>query len=237
MPINTVRCPKCGARVNHTVKPDAVLNGNESFELKCPRCKSDFSILGSNVSDRTRENVKELHDFENLMGSMDAEFEKAFMDESGDSVETALAAAEKVFGAAKRALDEISLDTASDTIDADQLLETYSIPDVKSMAMKRAEDAAHKVQQRYDLSDEAVQDITRMADRAYDRASEKLSAKVGASSSKTKAMSDNLAKGQVRQKHDTPAADGEEDSIAFKAGEAIGSLSSKLKSLGDRLAE
>lgn len=185
MPINTVACPHCGARVNHIVPAGTVLNGDESFSVACPRCKQDFLVWGSDVSERTREDIRELVEFERFINETDNEFDKAVADDSGNSVEAALEKADEVFGAAKRALDDISLDAASKVIDADQLLETYSIPDVKNMAMDRAKDAVmsranqatQRAQERFNLSDETTRALNGMAERTYDRASDKAAEK------------------------------------------------------------
>lgn len=184
MPINTAKCPHCGARVNHIVKSNASLSGNEQYEVDCPRCKQPFTVAGSELSERTREDVRELNAFEQLMNESESNFVKALADDEGDSVEKALERADEVFNGARRALDDISLDAASEVIDADQLLETYSIPDVKSFAMNRADRFARKAQDRFDLSDEVTSAISGLAEAAYDQASdsaaEKVAAKVGA---------------------------------------------------------
>ena len=179
MPINTVKCPHCGARVNHIVKADDAVKGDFSQTLDCPRCKKQFVVNSTSLSMRTIEGVKELAAFSERMSQSETEFEKAFGDDKGDSVEEALNKADAVFKTAKRALDEISLDQAAETIDAEELLQQYSVPDVKQFAMGKAQQAARKAQDRYGFSDAVVDRAVELADQGYDKAAQKLSEKYG----------------------------------------------------------
>ncbi len=173
MPINTVKCPFCGARVNHTVKVAEAMDADFMKAIGCPRCKKQFSVNTTSLSSRTLEGVNELAAFDKQMSVSESEFEKAFGDDKGDSVERALDKADEVFGAAKRALDEISLEKAAQTIDADELLQQYSVPDVKQFAMGKTQQAVRKVQQRYGISDALADEAARMAELGYDAAARK----------------------------------------------------------------
>ncbi len=180
MPINTIKCPHCGARVNHTIRAGSSFLQGASVSIGCPRCKQQFEVSKSDLSVRTKEELEELEDFEKLMNGVDDSFAKAVVDEGGDSVEIALDRATKVFAEARGALDEISIEDTGKAIDADELLTTFSVPDVKQFAMGKAQQAVSNVQEKYDLSDETTEVVSNIVDNAVDSAYDRVRAKVSA---------------------------------------------------------
>lgn len=150
MPINTYICPNCGARVNHTVRqlaePQIKYDGEtgERIEIDspgqlviCPRCKTEHGVVRADISERTVADIGALDAFDSVM-SDDENVRAILEDDGGDAVEAALNKADAVFGNAKRALDDIQLESVSNTIDADELLNKYQIPDVKNFAFTKA---------------------------------------------------------------------------------------------------
>lgn len=182
MPINTMKCPHCGARVNHTVRAGTSFAQGSTVSIACPRCKQSFDVSKGDLSPRTQEELDELVKFEELMNGVDDSFAKAVVDEEGDSVEIALDRATRVFAEARGALDEISIEDTGKAIDADELLTTFSVPDVKQFAMGKAQQAVASAQEKYDLSDKTTEVVGNfvdsVVDSAYDRVSAKVSAKV-----------------------------------------------------------
>ena len=138
MPINTVRCPSCGARVNHVLRtkdiperePDAKV-----AEVSCPRCKGAFPVTMASLSERVREDVRDLRDFDRRMGSSEDDFKELFSSSAEDTVESALKLADEAFARARRSLDEIELESAVHAIDAERLLAQYWVPDVERMSL------------------------------------------------------------------------------------------------------
>ena len=138
MPIMTVRCPNCGARVNRTLRASEVPDAKSSApvaELACPRCKGPFSVEASALTERVREDARELRDFEHKMGSSEDDYRELLRGTKEDAVEAALQLADQAFVRARKSLDEIKLERPAHAIDAEQLLEQYWVPDVERMSL------------------------------------------------------------------------------------------------------
>lgn len=177
MPINTIKCPHCGARVNHTVKLSKELKPVCNDVLKCPRCKEEFHVQQEDIAPRTLSDTRELAEFTEKMEKTDSDFERFVADVGKeDTVEEALNKADEVFAAARGALDEISLENTANTIDAEELLTTFSVPDVKQFAMNKANDYAQqklndvtqRAQERFDLSDETAEAARNLVEEGFD---------------------------------------------------------------------
>ena len=175
MPINTVYCPHCRARVNHIVSLSPKREMRYANKLTCPRCKKEFEIQQGFISERTVEAAQELKEFTESMDSMSSEFEK-FVANVGekDTVEEALDKADAVFRDARNALDEIALDVVDETINADKLLEMYSVPDVKQFTLGKAQRAVDRAQERYGIPDELSDAAMTAAEAVYDAAASRL---------------------------------------------------------------
>ena len=183
MPINTIKCPHCGARVNHTVKLSRELEPVCNDVLKCPRCKEEFHVQREDIAPRTLSDTKELAEFTEKMEKTDSDFERFVADVGKeDTVEEALSKADEVFAAARGALDEISLENTANTIDAEELLTTFSVPDVKQFAMNKAnnyaqqklDDVTQRAQERFDLSDETAEAARNLLEEGFDDVYQKI---------------------------------------------------------------
>jgi hypothetical protein len=97
----------------------------------CPRCKQPFALYSNDLSERTLDDMKELQDFNKRMGENEDDFPELLAGKEGDSVEDALERADETFKTARKALDEIALESTAESIDAEQLLQRYFVPDVK----------------------------------------------------------------------------------------------------------
>ena len=182
MPINTMKCPSCGARVNHVLRAgdfSSESKGQQATQILCPRCKKTFSVSEEEVSQRAKDDMRELQDFNQLMGDSEEDFKGLIEKDGIDSVEKALERADEVFAAARGALDDISLEQTSDSIDADQLLRQYAVPEVKDFALNQAERLAQRMQDRYGLSDRARDGAQTLAGQAIDWAEGKINEKLG----------------------------------------------------------
>ena len=130
MPINTMKCPQCGARVNHVMRVDGTSGKSTGVgvtDIMCPRCKKPFSVQEGQLSQRTLDDMRELRQFNELMSDSDEDFKELLETGDCDSVEVALERADEVFDAARRALDDITLEQTANVIDADQLLQQYAV--------------------------------------------------------------------------------------------------------------
>lgn len=169
MPINTILCPYCKARVNYSVSSlnQVISQDLEDERIVCPRCKLEFGITKDAISSRVLSDLQDLDSFERMMSSTSEKFEEVFKDDS-DTVEHSLEKADQVFQAAKDALDEISLEKTDQVIDADELLKQYAIPDVviSTLKGKTQQIVSEHVSAKYqDSANELMHDLV---DSAYD---------------------------------------------------------------------
>ena len=175
MPINTVFCPHCKARVNHIVSVSPRREMQFAESLVCPRCKKGFEVNKRSISSRTIEATKELKEFTENMDRMSSEYERFVADVGKkDTVEEALGKADAVFNEARNALDEISLDAIEESIDADKLLELYSVPDVKQFTLGKTRKAVDRVQERYNVPTEVSDAAMTAAEAVFDAAMSRL---------------------------------------------------------------
>ena len=185
MPITTLKCPHCAARVNYVLHVEDLAEEDGGDALKtiaCPRCKELFPLRMDEIDSRAREDMRELREFSQRMGADEGGFQE-LLDSGGDTVEEALGKADETFGMARRALDDITLDQPSETIDAEQLLRNYFVPDVKDLAKGKTQRAAQIATERYKVpepvaqkvADKVVAKTEHTIDHAADAASDKAS--------------------------------------------------------------